>query len=53
LGEGILPRTVNKQAGPVEAGACTQQPGAGRLVRVVEGGKLHRRGEKTHLLWEL
>jgi hypothetical protein len=27
---------------------CTQQPGAGKLVRVAEGGKLHRRGGKTH-----
>jgi hypothetical protein len=31
----------------------TQQPGAGKLVRVVEGGKLHRRGGKTHLPHEL
>jgi hypothetical protein len=23
---------------------CAQQPGAGKLVRVAEGGKLHRRG---------
>jgi hypothetical protein len=43
-GKGVLPRTVNKQAGQVGAGACAQQPGAGKLVRVVEGGKLHRRG---------
>jgi hypothetical protein len=25
-----------------------QQPGAGKLVRVVEGEKLHKRGGKTH-----
>jgi hypothetical protein len=30
-----------------------QQPGAGRLVRVVEGGKLHRRGGKTHFPHEV
>jgi hypothetical protein len=35
------------------AGACAQQPGAGKLVRVVEGGKLHRRGGKTHFPHEL
>jgi hypothetical protein len=32
---------------------CTQQPGAGKLVRVVEGGKFHRREGKTHLQHEL
>jgi hypothetical protein len=32
----------------VGAEACTQQPGAGKLVRVEERGKLHRRGGKTH-----
>jgi hypothetical protein len=51
--KGIHPRTVNKQAGrageaPAGAGARTQQPGARKLVRVAEGGKLHRRGGKTH-----
>jgi hypothetical protein len=30
-----------------------QQPGEGKLVRVAEGGKLHRREEKTHLPHEL
>jgi hypothetical protein len=30
-----------------------QQPGAGKLVRVVEGGKLHRRGGETHFPSEL
>jgi hypothetical protein len=58
LGKGILPGTVNKQAGQagealVGAGVRTQQPGAGKLVRVVEGGKLHRRGGKTHFPCEL
>jgi hypothetical protein len=48
-GKGILPGTVNKQARQAGealagAGACTQQPGAGKLVRVAEWGKLHRRG---------
>jgi hypothetical protein len=57
-GKGILPGTVNKQAGlagePLAgAGAHAQQPGAGKLVRVVEGGKLHRRGGKTHFPREL
>jgi hypothetical protein len=30
-----------------------QQPGAGKLVRVAEGGKLHRRREKTYFPREL
>jgi hypothetical protein len=48
-GKPILPGTVNKQAGQAgEAPAGAEQPGAGKLVRVVEGGKLHRRGGKTH-----
>jgi hypothetical protein len=51
-------QTVNKQAGwageaPAGAGACAQKPGAGNLVRVAEGGKLHRRGGKTHFPCEL
>jgi hypothetical protein len=51
--KGILPGTVNKQPGlareaPVGAGVHAQQPGVGKLVRVEEGGKLHRRGGKTH-----
>jgi hypothetical protein len=54
----ILPGTVSKQArwageAPVGVGACVQQPGVGKLVRVVEGGKLHRRGGKTHFPHEL
>jgi hypothetical protein len=40
---------------PEKAGAAahTQQSGAGKLVKVVVGGKLHRRGEKTHFPHEL
>jgi hypothetical protein len=58
-GKGILPGTVNKQAGWAgealvgAGGAHAQQPGAGELVRVAEGGKLHRRGGKTHFPREL
>jgi hypothetical protein len=37
----------------VGAGVLTQKPGAGKLVRVVEGGKLYRRGGKTHFPREL
>jgi hypothetical protein len=49
---------VNKQAGrggeaPVGVGVRAQQPGVGKLVRVVEGGKLHRREGKTHFPREL
>jgi hypothetical protein len=58
LGKGILPGTVNKQArwageALVRAGLHTQQSGVGKLVRVAEGGKLHRRGGKTHFSREL
>jgi hypothetical protein len=57
-GKGILPGTVNKQArwaGEALAGAGVhaQQPGAGKFTRVVEGGKLHRRGGKIHFPHEL
>jgi hypothetical protein len=57
-GKGIPPGTVNKQAGWAEealagAGAGAQQQGAGILVRVAEGGKLHKRGGKTHFPREL
>jgi hypothetical protein len=38
---------------PEGAGAHAQQPGVGKLVRVVEGGKLYRRGGKTHFPCEL
>jgi hypothetical protein len=49
VGRRILHRTVNKQAGLEKAGAAAyaQQPGAGKLVKVAERGKLHRRGRKT------
>jgi hypothetical protein len=48
-GKRIPHRTVNKQAGPEKEGAAAhaQQPGAGKLVKAVVGGKLHSRGEKT------
>jgi hypothetical protein len=57
-GKRILPRTVNKQARRAREalagmGMRAQQPGAGKLVRVVEGGKLHRRGGKAHFPHEL
>jgi hypothetical protein len=56
--KGIFPGTVNKQPGrageaPAGEGAHTQQPGVGKLVRVAEGGKLYRRGGKTHFPCEL
>jgi hypothetical protein len=56
--KGILPGTVNKQArqageAPGEVRVHAQQPGVGKLVRVVEGGKFHRRGGKTHFPREL
>jgi hypothetical protein len=35
------------------AAAHTQQPEAGKLVKVAVGGKLHRRGGKTHFPHEL
>jgi hypothetical protein len=46
-GGGEIPhRTINKQARPEKAGvaAHAQQSGAGKFVKVVVGGKLHRRG---------
>jgi hypothetical protein len=54
-GRGVPHGTVNKQAGLNKAGAAAQaqQPGAGKLVKAVVGGKLHRRGEKTHFPHEL
>jgi hypothetical protein len=33
--------------------AHAQQPGVGKLVKVVVEGKLHRRGEKAHFPREL
>jgi hypothetical protein len=44
---------INKPGLAGEKRVEAQQPGAGKLVRVVEGGKLHRRGEKTHFPCEL
>jgi hypothetical protein len=46
-GRGIPPRTVNKQARPENAGAVayTQQPEAGKLAKIVVGGKLHKSRE--------
>jgi hypothetical protein len=52
---GIPHRTVSKQAGLKKTGAVAhaQQQGAGKLVKAVVGGKLHRRGGKTHFSREL
>jgi hypothetical protein len=33
--------------------STTQKSGAGKLVKVAVGGKLHRRGGKTHFPCEL
>jgi hypothetical protein len=33
--------------------AHTQQSGAGKLVKLAVGGKLHKRGEKAHFPSEL
>jgi hypothetical protein len=57
-GKGIFPRTVNKQAALAReplagAGPRAWQPGEEKLVRVAEGGKLHRRQGKTHFPHEL
>jgi hypothetical protein len=57
-GKGILSGTVNKQAtwareAPAEAGVHTKQPGVGKLVRVAEREKLHKKGGKTHFPCEL
>jgi hypothetical protein len=52
MGEGGRPtsqvscKQVRQLAG---AAAHTQQSGVGKLVKVAVGGKLHRRGGKTHL----
>jgi hypothetical protein len=37
----------------VGAAAHDQHPGAGKLMRVAEGGKLHKRVGKTHVPREL
>jgi hypothetical protein len=33
--------------------STAQQSGVGKVVKAVVGGKLHRRGEKTHFPYEL
>jgi hypothetical protein len=40
---------------PEKAGVAAhiQQSGAGKLVKVAVGGKLHKRGEKAHFTCEL
>jgi hypothetical protein len=45
-----LTRSRLEKAG---AAAHAQQTGAGKLVKVEVGGKLHRRGGKTHFPHEL
>jgi hypothetical protein len=55
-GRRIPPRSVNKQARPGwrgSGGSGGMRPAMGKLVTVAEGGKLHRRGGKTHLSREL
>jgi hypothetical protein len=55
-GEGKRPTShvSCKQTGWLAGAAThTQQSGAGKLVKVVVGGKLHKRGRKTHLPREL
>jgi hypothetical protein len=54
-GKGTFPELLWNLAGEPLAGvgAHAQQPGVGKLVRVAEGGKLHRRGGKTHFPHEL
>jgi hypothetical protein len=49
---GEIPHTTSRleKAGAV---AHNQQPGAGKHVKVAVGGKLHRRGGKTHFPGEL
>jgi hypothetical protein len=44
-GEGKSLTSWQEKAG---VAAHTQQSGAGKLVKVAVGGKLHRRGGKTH-----
>jgi hypothetical protein len=50
VGEGKSLTSWLEKAG---AAAHTQQPGAEKLVKVAVGGKLHRKGEKTHFPCEL
>jgi hypothetical protein len=50
-GEGEIPH--KKLAGEGRSGRPTQLPGVGKFVKVAVGGKLHRRGGKTHFPREL
>jgi hypothetical protein len=55
-GRGIPPHNCKKASWPEKAGvaaAPTKQPGVGKLVKAVVGGKLHRRGGKAHFPCEL
>jgi hypothetical protein len=49
-GGGEIP---HKSAGEGRSVGTPQQPGAGKLVKVAVGGKLHKRGGKTHFPREL
>jgi hypothetical protein len=51
VGEGQSLTTSQLENAGVAAHA--QQPRAGKLVKVAVGGKLHRRGGKTHFPCEL
>jgi hypothetical protein len=46
-------KSFTSQLEKAGAAAHVQQPGAGKLVKVVVGRKLHRRGGKTHFPHEL
>jgi hypothetical protein len=55
-GEGRRPTShvsCKQTCWPEGAAAHAQQSGAGKLVKAVVGGKLHRRGGKTHFPREL
>jgi hypothetical protein len=57
-GRGTPPRTINKQAGPGRrgsGGSGGERPATriGKALWVAEGGKLHRRGGRTHFPHEL
>jgi hypothetical protein len=54
-GEGQSPTElyINKTAGEGRSSGTTQQPGAGKLAKLVVGGKLHRRAGKAHFPNEL
>jgi hypothetical protein len=46
-------KSLTSQLERAGAAAHAQQSGVGKLVKVAEGGKLHRRGGKTHCPHEL